>query len=381
VFCLFFCLAELTTLLAKYSKSTFFKRWHNRGMAHFAIVRIQKLKSAGSVHRSLKHALREQDTPNADSERTPDNTELGAESVKEAMAAFRSRLPEKHRKDAVLAVEYLITASPEAMNSKTRTAQDAYFSDALDWLKNKHGAENVVFSGIHRDESTPHMYAYVVPRVGDKLNAKAFFGGAKALNQLQTDFSQSVGVKHGFERGQERSKAHHVPIREYYARVNEKTPETPKIDLPELSMSDRLNALSYGKKARDHTIDLLNPSFKVLQAKAAELDRIKKLDKSVARRVELEGRKFNQALNALERMSPSLQRKASERLAGFAQEEELAKTQKQGYTMDKTFSDMAASMRVKGWPDDKIQAAWEQIKAQEKQQPEAAKPVNKAKDR
>ena len=114
----------------------------------------------------MKHAFREQDTPNADAERTPDNTHIGAQSVSEGMAAFRDRLPEKHRKDAVLAIEYLITASPEVMQSKERSSQDGYFRDALKWLQDKHGAANVVYAGIHRDETTPHMYAYVVPRVG-----------------------------------------------------------------------------------------------------------------------------------------------------------------------------------------------------------------------
>ena len=43
------------------------------------------------------------------------------------------------------------------MASKSREEQDAYFRDALDWLKGRHGAENVVYAGIHRDETTPHL--------------------------------------------------------------------------------------------------------------------------------------------------------------------------------------------------------------------------------
>ncbi len=200
------------------NESTFLK-WHNRGMAHFAIVRVQKLKSAVAVHRSLKHAFREQSTPNADAERTPANSHIGASSSKEAMAAFRSRLPEKHRKDAVQCIEYLIAASPEVMSSKDSKAQDAYFSAGLDWLKAKHGAENVVYAGIHRDETTPHMYAYVVPRVGEKLNCRQFLGGAKALSNMQTDFHEQVGIKHGLQRGLEGSKARHTTIKQHYAAL------------------------------------------------------------------------------------------------------------------------------------------------------------------
>ena len=134
------------------------------------------------------------------------------------------------------------------MQGKARSSQDAYFRDALDWLKNKHGAENVVYAGIHRDETTPHMYAYVVPRVGEKLNCRQFLGGARALNEMQTDFAQSVGIKHGLERGLEGSRARHTAIGQYYGRVNQKTPQTPDIDLPEPSIGDRLNPRAYGEK-------------------------------------------------------------------------------------------------------------------------------------
>jgi chromosome segregation ATPase len=45
--------------------------------------------------------------------------------------------------------------------------------------------------------------------VAGKLNAKAFTGGAKALADMQTDFNNKVGVKHGLLRGEFRSKAVH----------------------------------------------------------------------------------------------------------------------------------------------------------------------------
>lgn len=57
----------------------------------------------------------------------------------------------------MLAIEYLITANPEDLHGKTRQQQDAYFDDALNFLRQKHGAENVVYAGVHRDEMTPHM--------------------------------------------------------------------------------------------------------------------------------------------------------------------------------------------------------------------------------
>lgn len=187
---------------------------------NFAILRVQKLKAAVAVRRSMKHAFREQDTPNADPQRLMQNTHIGAQTVAEGMEKFNARLPEKIRQNGVLAIEYLITASPEAMQGKKRREQDDYFSDALSWLKERHGADNVVYAGIHRDETTPHMYAYVVP-LDDrgKLNCRHFLGGAKVLSDMQTDFAASVGKVHGLERGIEGSRARHTTVSQYYAAL------------------------------------------------------------------------------------------------------------------------------------------------------------------
>lgn len=198
----------------------------------YAILRTQKLKSGIAVRRSLTHAFRERETPNADASRTPENTHIGAADVGEALAKFNERLAtqDKVRKNAVLAVEYLITASPEDMHGKTRQEQDAYFRDALKWVEDKHGKVNVVYAGIHRDEQTPHMYAYVVPiDQRGKLNCRSFLGGAKALNQMQTEFAQEVGQQHGLQRGIEGSKARHVSVQQYYNRVNKAFEPLPEV--------------------------------------------------------------------------------------------------------------------------------------------------------
>jgi len=196
----------------------------------YAILRTQKLKSATTVRRSMMHAFREQETPNADESRTPDNTHIGAQNVREGMEKLQAKLPEKVRKNGVLCVEYLMTASPEAMASKSKAEQDAFFNDSLQWLRDKHGAENVLYAGIHRDEKTPHMYAYVVPiDPKGKLNCRHFLGGAKALSAMQTDFVEKVGCKHGLERGIEGSKAKHQRVKRFYAEI-QKEPQLPTID-------------------------------------------------------------------------------------------------------------------------------------------------------
>jgi len=185
----------------------------------FAILRTDKLKSAGSIGGSLSHTFRTRDTPNADPQRTHSNEVLiGGDSPDAVKATIAERLPEKRRSDAVLAIEYFIGASPDAFNNQEG---GDYFQDALKWLQDRHGAENVVSAVVHRDETSPHLTALVVPRDGDKLNAKKWLGGRAVLSAMQTDFAEQVGKRHGLERGLEGSRATHKTIREFYGELRQ----------------------------------------------------------------------------------------------------------------------------------------------------------------
>lgn len=221
------------------------------GTMKYAILRVQKLKSAVAVHRSMKHSFRAQDTPNADPGRTPNNTHIGAGSVAEGMAAFRAALPDKVRSNAVQCVEFLVAASPEAMQGKTRAQQDAYLLDALGWIRERHGAENVICAGIHRDEKTPHMYAYVVPKDPDtgRLNCRRFLGGAEALREMQTDFARQIGRPHGLERGIQGSKATHQRVKRYYGMLHESVPGGVRIN-PEMIEPQTLQKAGFFDKLR-----------------------------------------------------------------------------------------------------------------------------------
>ena len=119
----------------------------------YAILRTAKLKTVGNIIGSLSHNYRTRETPNADPSREADNFHQ-IKTQKDAAEAIRKRIPAKHRKDAVLCIEYMITASPEFFKSNAH-AEAAYFDAAHQWLKDKHRAENVVTVSVHADETTP----------------------------------------------------------------------------------------------------------------------------------------------------------------------------------------------------------------------------------
>lgn len=189
------------------------------GMA-YAIMRAKKLASMGSVAASMQHCYRERETHNADQERTPNNQHLVAKSTDEAMGKMRALLPEKRRKDAVLAVEYVMTASPEWFASATPEQEKAFFQRSVQWLADKYGVDRIITASIHRDEATPHLSAFVVPLTKDKrLSAKEFIGSRDKMRADQTSYAGRVADL-GLERGIEGSKATHQTIQQHYAAIN-----------------------------------------------------------------------------------------------------------------------------------------------------------------
>ena len=192
-------------------------------MANYAIMRCKKLTGMGSVASALQHCYRERETPNADAERTPENYCSVSESTDQAMGRVRELLPEKRRKDAVLAVEYVMTASPEWWKEATPRQQAEFFARSEQWLENKYGKDRVVAAVVHRDEATPHLSAFVVPLTQDgRLSAKEFIGGRSKMREDQSTYAESV-KKLGLERGIEGSRATHQTVQHYYESINRGT--------------------------------------------------------------------------------------------------------------------------------------------------------------
>lgn len=200
----------------------------------YAIMRCKKLASVGSVASSLKHCYRERETPNADMARTAENEHYGAKSTDEAMGKLRELLPEKRRKDAVLVVEYLMTASPEWWKEATPQQQTDFFQQSKDWLEKKYGADRIVVATVHRDETSPHLSAFVVPLTQDgRLSAKEFIGDRSQMTRDQTTYAKAV-LHLGLERGIEGSKARHQSIRAHYAAIKRGEQPIPSLTPEEL---------------------------------------------------------------------------------------------------------------------------------------------------
>lgn len=191
-------------------------------MSNFAICRISKLNDWGNIAGSGAHTYRRSGmAPNADPTRLGKNRVL-AGTPNDVVGDVRRRVEAlgEPRKNAVLCVEHLLTASPEFFANAGPGVLDSWVKDNMKFLADRYGRENVTHAVLHMDEETPHIVAYVVPEVEGKLNARALFGGRDKLRQLQTDYADAFDL-YGLNRGVEGSRAKHRTVKNFYATIEE----------------------------------------------------------------------------------------------------------------------------------------------------------------
>lgn len=225
----------------------------------FAIMRLAKLKTWSAVSSSSSHTYRTRLTLNADPEKLALN-KTGKGSKGDVLRDVRKRVEEvttKPRSNAVLALEFLLSASPEWFEGKSNAEINEWANASTGWLKDVFGSKNVVHVVMHNDESTPHLVAYVVPEKDKRLNSKGYIGSPELMSNLQTSYAEAVS-RFDLQRGLKGSKAQHTTVKDWYGHINkasEKLVEAPApLDPPEVSWmmprarSDAVNAWRSGEK-------------------------------------------------------------------------------------------------------------------------------------
>lgn len=239
-----------------------------------AIIRTKKFKAVASLKSRESHTFRTRPTENADPKKAHKNELLYGRIdysayLAEKLAAYKEK---NHvRKDAVLAIEYLLTASPEFFENLNIAEREAdlvkWKEEQVEFLKAKHGVENLLCVYMHLDEKTPHIEAYVLPiDPKGKLNCKHFLGGAKKLSDLQTAYA-AHNKKFGLERGILGSTASHQRVKQFYAMVdqpsqisNSALKEAVKLDKP--TLSDTLSPAEYIEKQQRKIFENVAEMFK-----------------------------------------------------------------------------------------------------------------------
>lgn len=205
----------------------------------YAIYRTAKIKTPAQLSGSANHMTRAVDTPNADPRRIDLNKILiggpdPAADVKRLLPVEGQRDKDGlllRRSNSVLAVEVLVTASPEWWSEATPAMRKDWQRVTLDWLAEAWGGhQNLAHMRMHGDETTPHLTGYVVPLdERGALNCRSYIGEKQQLRDQQTGYAEAVAHL-GLQRGVPGSKAIHQAVSRHYGAVTapEQSPKVPE---------------------------------------------------------------------------------------------------------------------------------------------------------
>ncbi len=245
-----------------------------------AIARIAKLKGR-NITPSEQHTKRVKEVPNANPEiqnirfigqpETIDSPTLDT--------LVRERVGDQTiRKNAVLCVEMLLTASPEYFRPDDPSQAGYYQQKPLEdwkqavhqWLDNQYG-DRIVRAELHLDEATPHIHAYLVPLdERGKLNCRGLFGGREKLSKFQDSYAEAMSPL-GLERGIKGSRAKHTEVKQYYAAVNKEPDLTLDMTTIQHQLADRKRAIKE-KETLKRTAQALAKEKEVLQQRLRDLE-------------------------------------------------------------------------------------------------------------
>ena len=268
------------------------------GQVHYAILRISKHSSSGSVKASGDHIERQRETLNANLQLTPNNhTLIGSGDLAKDVAERLLALQYTHRGNSVQAIEHLLTASPAYFdfdpitNLPNPAKLQAFEQAAVAWAQKHYGKENVVAAKTHLDEITPHIHLTVVPLIEKdvkvkyatsahpdaavtqrelRLSARDYTGGRRRCSQLQDSFADAV--RHlGIQRGIRGAQIVYKDLHTRYAEMTETPPKAEEIK--QAMETARLPRLASKETHRELLIAATMPMITALAAHDEEVTR------------------------------------------------------------------------------------------------------------
>ena len=156
---------------------------------------------------------------------------------------LRSHGSAKGRKDAVMWIHSVNSASPEFFEDKNKYEIEGFFRQCLAFHEKEYGG-HVINAVVHLDEPTPHMHVVSVPIVEKEakqekdenglikptqkeysLSAKKVIGNQSQMRRAQDHFYEQVEQRWGLERGETgdpKKKKKHLSNLEYKVQEEEK---------------------------------------------------------------------------------------------------------------------------------------------------------------
>lgn len=204
-------------------------------------LRVGKINTRDQMNKTAAHNFRLHSQPNIDASKTPlnqvllNNLEMDLTKRQGFAKAFLGHYTAKgvkEKKDNVLALEMVITASPEMFEGKTQAQIELWATEQVQFAQEKFG-ENCRLAVLHLDEKTPHIHFLISTehttvkkyknqkgefhKETTSLNAKRW--NPAFLRKLHDDHG-TLNEKWGLKRGEKGSKRAHKTLKEYYGELN-----------------------------------------------------------------------------------------------------------------------------------------------------------------
>lgn len=172
----------------------FYKTVKGGSMPQYAILRFAKHKGGSAGALEAHHERRKEkyaSNPDIDITRSKDNFHViqPQNRYKQEIEKRIQTAGCKTRKDSTRFVDTMITASPQFFNGKSKQEIRAYFMEAVKFIAQRIGKDNIFSAVVHMDEKTPHLHLCFTPITEDgRLSAKEILGNRAQLSKWQDDF-------------------------------------------------------------------------------------------------------------------------------------------------------------------------------------------------
>jgi hypothetical protein len=201
---------------------------------NFAVLTpIRKLKTVRDIGGAGAHNDRSRPPLNA---RTVQGRSLqprvlhGPATSGELVRYVREKIsPLARRKDAVLAVEQIMSASRGYFGEDWREGDphvEIWVDRACQWAKATHG-DNLISLVLHLDETSPHIHMVFAPLLEERLCCKDYTSRKKLIG-WQTSYAYCMS-NFGLERGVPASvsKVKATSLQDFYRALSEPLPDAP----------------------------------------------------------------------------------------------------------------------------------------------------------
>lgn len=220
----------------------------------YAVLRFAKLRNLGRVATASQHNTRTASTGLSHTTPPPDGPGVVLlDGQMDALAAWHARADAvglgKPRRDAVVAVEMVMSASPSWFASATPDERAEWTTRSMAYAREVFGPDNILQAVRHDDEETPHIHVIGIPleqkqraragrprkgREGAKrpaalswgLNANGILDNPDKMRDHQTAYAATIadlGIRRG--RPKRETMAQHKPPSVFRAELAEAVEE------------------------------------------------------------------------------------------------------------------------------------------------------------